>query len=66
METDVLELALKNAVGDIRVTYGSRWLVWDGESLVWVVYERKPYMRGTKVISRSSSLQLAVDDLLEE
>lgn len=65
METDILELALKNAVGDIRVTYGSRWLVWDSSLTKWLVYEHKAYQRGSSVIVDTANLQNAVDVLLE-
>lgn len=59
-------LALKKAVGDIRVTYGHRWMVWDEELVKWVVYERKPYQRFTKIITETAVEEQAVDKLLEE
>jgi hypothetical protein len=61
-----IQLALKNAVGDIRITYGLRWMYWSDESHKWEVREHPPYQRGTVLIISTDSEQDAVDKLMEE
>lgn len=60
-----IQLALKNAVGDIRITYGNRWMYWDDASGQWAVREHTYGQRGTTMVIETDSEQTAVDALLE-
>ena len=48
---------------DIRVTCGYRWLCRDG--VEWVVYERKPYQKKTRIIIRAFEEKVAVHHLIK-
>jgi len=48
----------------LRLSTGSRWMVWDEDDLEWVVYERKLYDRKTKVLVRTSSTSKALENLI--
>ena len=56
--------ALKKQSG-IRVSTGSRWLVFDDFTHLWVVYERVPYARKTTMVCDTSNLELAVSHLID-
>ena len=56
--------ALKSQSG-IRVSTGSRWLVFDDFTQMWVVFERVPYARKTTIVKETSDLELAVRHLTD-
>jgi len=44
---------------DIRLLYGDKWLIWDGE--MWVVYQR--YLSKTNILSRTDNSDHAINVL---
>lgn len=58
-----IKQALQSQTKDIRVTYGDRWLVWNGKE--WVVYERKRHAKTTKVAIATDNEERAVRYLVE-
>lgn len=57
-----IKQALKEMIG-IRVMCGHRWLIWNGE---WVVYEKKPYQKGTTIVIETSNEADAVAELISD
>lgn len=47
----------------VRISKDDRWMVWDGE---WIVYERKYRAKMTRVLFRGNSEEVAVRAMLEE
>jgi hypothetical protein len=59
--------ALKNeAVIDIRVSHGSRWLYFDNSTQEWVVCERRYRVKTTTEVYRGQNEEWAVSNLLTE
>lgn len=56
--------ALQNKNNNLRISYGSRWLVGDGND-GWIIYERTHGAKKTKTIIETGSEELAVEKLLE-
>ena len=53
LKTDDLSFSL-------RLTVGSRWLVWDEVGKFWVVYERKPFTKTTVKLIETTDEEHAV------
>ena len=65
---DILDLFLRADAlyQDIRVTCGSRWMVFDETAKEFIVYEKILYKRNTHVICQTSDVEDAVSYLLGE
>ncbi len=50
MPNPTIKFALKNTEGDIRITYGNCWLVWNNIDSEWSVYEHKPYQKNSRLV----------------
>ena len=51
---------------NLRLSTGTRWLVWDNTYEQWVVYGREPYQKRTRTHIITPIEDEAVDVLLEE
>ncbi|MDD5013585.1 MAG: hypothetical protein PHW73_00600 [Atribacterota bacterium] len=49
----------------VRITLGSRWLVYDTYSKQWEVFEHKPYHKKTTHVLQTENEQEAVASLLD-
>ena len=58
--------ALKNKDNILRLSGGSRWLVWDDDIDMFIVYERKPYQKKTRILIETESEEEAVNKLVGE
>jgi len=57
--------ALKNPDRTVRLEYEDRWFVYDNIHDLWVVYERRPNDRNSKMIIQTPSEENAVRELLK-
>lgn len=49
-----------------RLIFGARWMVWDSINKGWIIYERKRYLKNTKIILETVSEGDAVNSLLDQ
>jgi hypothetical protein len=56
--------ALQNKDNRLRVSAGTRWLVWDETQARWTVYERREFARRTDVVCETTDEDKAVDALI--
>lgn len=58
--------ALKDENYHLRVTNGNKWMIFDKDNKVWVVYQRSMYARNTKTLIETPLLYLAIDELVKD
>ena len=59
--------AMKNPeVENIRLSFGSRWMVWIDIDNEWYVCERFPYARVTTILCQTPHESKAIKELIKE
>jgi len=57
--------ALKDPSYELRVSNGDKWLVWDCDNEVWIVYSRLIYKHNTTVLIETPLLSYAINELVK-
>lgn len=50
--------------GDVRLTNGDKWLVWNSVGGDWTVYFRPKFSKSTKVLITTPDLEIALKELI--
>lgn len=52
--------------GDVRLTNGDKWLVWNMVGGDWTVYFRPKFSKSTKILITTPDIEAAIEVLMRE
>ena len=51
---------------NVRISFGDKWLIYNPEEDIWVVYQRKPYSKKTSTLYTNCNESDAISFLISE